>query len=305
MSTEQLIIILTGVSVIVVFVLSHSKVSRTWKVFLFIFFLAIVISSTILQVLNLKKKESKQAAHEAKLDRIETHVKASLGFEGHIEAARDYRGTGKTGEAICEVQCALKKDPNSLLALNLLAVLYTDKRDYDSAILAYTKIKKGLADSSTTAGSDKYIYHRNFGKAYMAKNMWTEAKEELSQCLSLNDDDLMSHLYLAKTLDRLNEWHEVYDLCKKGVAKFPDVAPLYNFLGEACISTSRLDEGEAALLKAIQADSTFGQPYLFLAVIYYVRKEHEKSAKLVEKALQLDPSLAEDIEILKDKKLLP
>jgi tetratricopeptide (TPR) repeat protein len=305
MSTEQFIILLASVEAIAVFVLSFTKVSRGWKTILFILFLGIVFCSSTLKLSHVKEKESQEAAQKTKIDQIDTHVKASLTFQDYIEAARMNRQAGRIDEAIYDVKCALKMNPKSAPALNLLAVLYSDKGDYDSEIETYTKIKKGLADSTLTyINTAEYIYHRNFGRAYIRKNRWTEAKDELRQCLSLNDNCLTCYLDLAKTLDRLKEWQELYDVCKKGIAKFPSSAPLYNLLGEACVVTSRLGEAELVLLKAVEADSTFGQPYLFLGVIYSIAKELEKSARFVDKALELDPTLATDIEILKQKKLL-
>jgi tetratricopeptide (TPR) repeat protein len=305
MSTEQLITILAGVGAIILFALSHRKVAKTWKILLSVLFLAVIIFSTTLNWFYLEKKESKEAEHETKMDQIDTHVRASLSFNGYIEAARMNRQARRTDEAIYDVECALKKDPKSAAALNLLAVLYYDKGDYDSAIETYTKIKKGLADSSITISTREDLYHRNFGEAYMAKNMWTEAKEELQECLCLNDSNLECYFDLARTLNELKEWQELYNLCKNGVAKFPTSAPLCNFLGLACIEMTRLDEGEAALLKAIQADSTFGQPHLFLAIIYFLKKQPKESESFINKALKLNPTLAKDVEILKEKKLLP
>ncbi len=304
MSTQQLVTILSLAAAIILFALSHTKVAKTWKIVLSILFIAVMLFSTKLNWSYLKKKKAKEVAQEKKMDQIDTHVKASLTFQDYIEAARMNRRAERTDEAIYDVECALKKEPKSASALNLLAVLYYDKAAYDSAIQTYAKIKEGLADSSIMISIREDLFHRNFGEAYMAKNMWTEAEEELRQCLSLNENDLTCYVDLATTLDRLKEWQELYNLCKKGVTKFPSSPPLYNFLGKACIATSRFDEGEAALLKAIEADSTLGQPYLFLGVIYFLRKEHKKSARFVDKALELDPTLAKDIDTLKQKKLL-
>ena len=305
MSTEQLIIILAGVSVIVVFVLSHSKVSRTWKIFLFICFLAIVISSTILQVLNLKKKKTKEAAHEIRINQIDTHIRASLSFEDYVEAARMNRQAGRIDAAMYDVSCALERNRKSAIAQNLLGVLYFEKEEFDSAIQVFTEIKEGLVDSDMTMGDAEYIYHRNFGEAYARKGMWKEAEEEFRQCLSLKEDYVTCHLNLATVLETLQEWQDLYNLCKEGVFKFPTSPDIYNFLGKACIATGRLDEGELVIMQLVAIDSTFGLPYILLATIYLLRKEPQKSTELVEKALQLDPSLAKVIEILKEEKLLP
>jgi tetratricopeptide (TPR) repeat protein len=306
MSTEQFIIILAGVSAIIVFVLSHMKVSKVFKALLFILFPAIIICSTILQVSYLKKKETKETAREIKIDQIDTHIKASLTFEDYIEAARMNRQDGRTDEAIHDVECALERIPNSGQALNLLGVLYSEKGDIDSAIEQYTKIKKGLETGSITVGDtkNKALFFMNYGKAYAQKHMWIDAKEQYTNALSLYDGDLNCYVQLAAMLSNLAQWDELYSLCKVGLTKFPSSCQVYTGFGLACINLSRFDEGEGALLKAIQVDSTCGQSYLLLGRVYFLRKEYQKSASSVDRALQLDPTLTQSVESMKQKGLL-
>jgi len=306
MSTQQLIIIFSGVGAIIVFALSHTKIAKGWKILFSILFLACIVSSSILNWSYTEKKENKEVVFEKKFDQLDTHLKASMSFEDYIQAARLNRKEGRTVEAIYDVERALEKEPNSPIALNLLGVLCNTKGDYDRALEAYQRIKRGLADSIMVIRPEQNIdiYHRNFGKAYMSKNMWREAKAELLQSLSLNDSDLICYVDLAKTLNMLNEWEELYDVCKKGIIYFPNSAQLHSFLGLACICISRFDEAEAVLLRAIQVDSTFAEPYLSLGVVYFFRQQPEKSSKFVERSLRLDPSLAKDVEILRAKKYL-
>jgi tetratricopeptide (TPR) repeat protein len=247
------------------------------------------------------KKEIKEAEFETKIDQIDTHVKASLTFNDYIQAADLNRKAGRIDEAIYDVERALEKDPKSAMALNLLGVLYYDKGDYDKAIEPFQKIKKGFADSSIVIKSGAYLYHRNFAEAYIAKNMWKEAKEELLQCMSLNDKDNRCYLRLALALEGLKDWQGLYDLCKKGIILFPNSALLYNFLGKTCIFMFKLDEAEVAFLNAIQADSTFEQPYLNLALIYFLRNEPEKSERFMEHALRVNPASAKEVEDLRSK----
>ena len=70
------------------------------------------------------------------------------------------------------------------------------------------------------------------------------------------------------------------------------------------MAMSNYEDGEKALLSAIKVDSTFGQPYLLLAVIYHLRKDNGRSTLFRDKGFKLDPTLSKDIQILKEKKLL-
>jgi tetratricopeptide (TPR) repeat protein len=305
LSDQQIIIIISNVGATIAFALSHIKIMKGWKIFFSFLFLLCIITSLIVNLHYLRKKEAKEAEFEIKINQIDTNVKASLTFNDYIQAADLNRKAGRIDEAIYDVERALEKEPKSAMALNLLGVLDIDKGDYDNAIETFEKLKKGKADSSIVIGKGEYIFHGNFGEAYLRKKMWKEAKEEFTQCLSLNDRDLSCYIKLATTLDELNDIQGEYDVCKKGTTVFPNSASLHACVGKACINMSRLDEAESSFLQAIRVDSTFGPPYMLLGVIYFHRKQSEKSARLVEKALNLDSSLVESVKILRTKKLLP
>jgi len=301
LSDQQIIIIITSAVAIISFALSHIKIAKGWKILFSCLFLICIFSSLILNLLYLRKKEVKELALETKIDQIDTHLEASLTFSEYIQAARLNRRMGRIDEAIYDTERALEKNPNSETALNLLGVLYLDKEYYDKAIEAFEKIKKGLADSSIVIKAGEYMFHRNFGHAYLTKKMWKEAKEEFLKCLSLNESEMYCYIGLANTLEKLNDWKGLYDLCKKGIIFFPNSALLDNFLGKACIFMSRLDEAEVAFLDAIQADSTFEQPYLLLALIYFLRNEPEKSERFLKDALRVNPASAKEVEELRSK----
>ena len=304
MITQQLIIILTGTVAIITFVLSQTKIAKELKIFLAVVFFACVVTTSVLHWVHLQEKEVKEDVFETKIDQIDTHLTASLTVQDFIKAARINRAADRITEAIYDTEKAVEMDSRSVVALNLLAVLYTEKGEYDEAIKSYIKIKEGLNDSTMTIDRDEYIYHTNFGKAYMHKGMWEQAKQEFQQCLTLNDSNLTCYLYLAKILDQLNDLQQLYDVSKKGATLFNYSAPLHNFLGKACIAKSRFDEAEQALLKAVNADSTFGQPYLFLGVVYFKKNQPEKSLEFVKTAISLDRTLVNDVEILRAKKML-
>jgi tetratricopeptide (TPR) repeat protein len=304
MNTQQLIIIFSGAGAIIAHLLSHTKVTKALKILLGILCLTCIVTTSTLYWFDLEKKEIKEKAQETKIDQIDTHLTASLTVQDFIKAARINREADRITEAIYDAEKVVEMDSRSVVALNLLAVLYTEKGEYDEAIKNYIKIKEGLNDSTMSIDRDEYIYHTNFGKAYMHKGMWEQAKQEFQQCLTLNDSNLTCYLYLAKILDQLNDLQQLYEVSKKGATLFNCSAPLHNFLGKACIAKSRFDEAEQALLKAVEADSTFGQPHLFLGVVYFKKNQPKKSQEFVKTAISLDPTLVNDVEILRGKKLL-
>jgi tetratricopeptide (TPR) repeat protein len=301
MRNQQIIIIFTSAGAIIAFLVSFAKIAKALKILLRALVIACIVVSSVFNWSYIEKKETKEVAFEKKIEQLDTHLKASMTFEDYIQAARLNRKEGKIVEAIQDAERALEEVPNSETVLNLLGVLYTDKGDYDKAIEAFEKIKKGFADSSIVKTSGEYLYHRNFAEAYIAKNMWKEAKEEFLKCLSLNEKDMHCYIGLANSLEKLNDWKGLYDLCKKGIILFPNSALLHNFLGKACIFMFKLDEAEVAFQDAIHADSTFEQPYLLLALIYFLRKEPEKSERFLAEALRVNPASAKEVEELRSK----
>ena len=154
---------------------------------------------------------------------------------------------GKLDDALRELETARELDPLSTSPINLLALCYFFRRDYDKALEQW---RKSLEISPNSA-----IAHWNLFSVYMAKSMPGEAIRELEQRLKLkgrtDDAKRISESY------QHGGWREALrvlaQISEKPASKSYDpweVATVYSYLGDK-------DQAFAWLRKAIEARTSF------------------------------------------------
>jgi TolB-like protein/Tfp pilus assembly protein PilF len=170
----------------------------------------------------------------------------------NLPSARFYYATylesaGKLDDALRELDTARELDPLSTSPINLLAMCYFFRRDYDKALEQW---RKSLEISPNSA-----IAHFNLFHLYMAKSMPGEAVRELEQRLKLEGrtDDAKR---ISKSYQH-NGWREALrvlaQISEKPSSKSYDpwgVATVYSYLGDK-------DQALAWLRKAIEARTSF------------------------------------------------
>jgi eukaryotic-like serine/threonine-protein kinase len=170
----------------------------------------------------------------------------------NLPSARFYyatylESTGKLDDALRELETARELDPLSTSPINLLAVCYFFRRDYDKALEQW---RKSLEISPNSA-----IAHWNLFSVYMAKSMPGEAIRELEERLKLesrtDDAKRISESY------QHSGWREALrvlaQISEKPSSKSYDpwgVANAYSYLGDK-------DQAFAWLRKAIEARTSF------------------------------------------------
>ncbi|MGE5109685.1 MAG: protein kinase domain-containing protein [Acidobacteriaceae bacterium] len=170
----------------------------------------------------------------------------------NLPSARFYYATylesaGKLDDALRELETARELDPLSTSPINLLAVCYFFRRDYDKALEQW---HKSLEISPNSA-----IAHWNLFHVYMAKSMPREAIAELEQRLNLegrtDDARRISESY------QHSGWRDTLrvlaQISENPSSKSYDpwgVATAYSYLGDK-------DQAFAWLRKAIEARTSF------------------------------------------------
>jgi Tfp pilus assembly protein PilF len=88
------------------------------------------------------------------------------------------------------------------------------------------------------------------------------------------------------------------------IAKHPNYASAYNFLGLTFIQQKDTERGQHAFEKAIELNQNFGEAYTNLAKIYFRQQKLELSEPLLEKAVAADSRNAEALTYLVQVELL-
>lgn len=191
-------------------------------------------------------KVAKDNLHKA-IEQYEALVRLEpKNLNNYVMLGRLYRLNDQNAQAEAIFKRALGADPNSKPALTFLAQLYTDQRDYKSAIEALTKVPESQADSQTLgmlglayAQSHDYehavsTYERAlsedpenqeirhyYAEALIATGKTDEARAELEKILKADPEDGAAHLRLGH-LDRV-EGH--FDQARDELAKAKTLLP--------------------------------------------------------------------------------
>lgn len=115
----------------------------------------------------------------------------------HYNKARELGQTGKSKEAIAELNAAIHLHGNFALAFNELGVQHLKLGELDPAIDALRQAVK--------LSPEAFSPHLNFGVALLNKKDFREAETELKQALKKNEASPTAHMYLGLALINLKD----------------------------------------------------------------------------------------------------
>jgi tetratricopeptide (TPR) repeat protein len=110
----------------------------------------------------------------SKLDSVDESARSGPAGQ-HFAQAEALLHEGDTGKALAEAQTGLKLAPRSIEGLNLVGVIYGQKRDFPRAISAFESALKIDPHSAVT--------HTNLGNVYSAEQKWDLAEKEFQLTL--------------------------------------------------------------------------------------------------------------------------
>jgi Tfp pilus assembly protein PilF len=91
---------------------------------------------------------------------------------------------------------------------------------------------------------------------------------------------------------------------EKAIARYPNYASAYNFLGLAFVEQKQPERGQQAFEKAIELNKNFAEAYANLAKLYFRQQKFALSEPLLEKSVAADPRNAEALTFLVQVELL-
>ncbi|MGH9523360.1 MAG: protein kinase domain-containing protein [Terriglobales bacterium] len=211
----------------------------------------------------------------------------------HFSVGGVYSATGKTAEAIAELQSALKLAPNSDDGYRRLGDAYRAAGQKQEAIAAYqqaTKINPYYWINFNALAGAEFRYGDNDAAMTAYKKVTELAPGELAGWLGI-----------ANTLYQENKWDEAIAAYKKSI----DVKPHYlgySNLGAVYYYKHQYNEAAQAFEKAVQLNPNQEIAIGNLADSYYwsgdkqkANASYDQAIGLALKALQVDPRSAEEM----------
>lgn len=144
--------------------------------------------------------------------------------------------------------------------LHQTAKSFMKQGDYANAVLVLNKSLQIAPDNMSIA--------KDLAMSYYFQKDNIKALETIKPVLDSKDADDQSFQIAGNIYKQLDQRNELEKLYKKGIKKFPESGPLYNELGEAVFTNSKLDAIKY-WEKGIQADPGYSKNYNNAARYYF------------------------------------
>jgi predicted O-linked N-acetylglucosamine transferase (SPINDLY family) len=186
-------------------------------------------------------------------------------------------------EALCNK--ILQKKPKHADSLNLLGLIFYERKNYDAAI---GRIQKALQYDP-----NNFYFHNNLGTAYKAKMKLDEAITCYQKALQLNPNFADAHNNLGTVLQGKRYLDEAMTCYQKALQLNPNFADAYFNLGTAFRVKGQMDEAIACYRKALQLNPNFVEAYNNLGVDFKERGELREALTYFQRVLELSPQFVE------------
>jgi tetratricopeptide (TPR) repeat protein len=193
---------------------------------------------------------------------------------------------GRFEEAKGRANALLKKDPNDVDALVMLANAMSALKDADGAIGQIEEALRVRPNDSST-----FI---NLGAIRFRSGDVAQAESAFKQAVKLAPSSVTAHLALANYLWATGRAAETEDAIKHAVSLEPEHVLANRMLAALYIATKRPDLAEQPLLTVVRASST-PSSRLMLADYYTGTQRHDEAIRLL-KELSGDPQASADAE---------
>jgi len=245
--------------------------------------------------------------------------KQSLEFENtpnaHIALALAYMRAQRTDEALAEIDPITKSDPKNADAWDVQGKLFMDKKQWRPATESLTRslelqsnvmvayalataylnlhenqkaeiIFKRLGDAT----GDRASLHIMVGRAYQNAGMMDEAVREFNRAAALDPKGTRAHYFIGLLYMAQNEWVATPQ-AREQFAEEIKVNPQdffgNFFLGYIDNSDKMYDDSDRYLKAAALDKPDWPEPYLYMGLNAYARRDNQKAEELLRKAIAL------------------
>lgn len=184
---------------------------------------------------------------------------------------RDYR------TAVAQWSKALGQDPKQAMLHIPRAHAWVRLQELDSAIADLTQLAQRLEtaehDSLMKAYFSKEFLYYAIGMLHGSRGRYPEARAAFEHALAENLGFYMAHARLSGTLVALADTTTALSELETAILIRPDDPLVLIYDGNLLVSTGRVAEGEKRIRAALQADSDYALPHIFLGMAAEARHD--------------------------------
>jgi len=144
---------------------------------------------------------------------------------------------------------------------------------------------------------DSFELRDMLGTFYMYLELTEKAREQFEKAASLNPKDYLAFYNIAYIDLDAKKYDDAMENLRRAIEARPDYAPALNAIGSLLIREQRLSEAESYFRKAVEFDPLYPAANANLGRLLLEHRDEKKRQEgrsYIEKALKLDPSLAQD-----------
>ncbi len=205
-------------------------------------------------------------------------ISSQATVESYVNEAKQLKQEGKLDESINKYLAALKLNPDFISALNQLAVIYEEQREFDKAITYFHKVihlQKNKDDSQAYAKAEirlALVYLKQ-GKTEDAITIYQSAIDKDSQL------PIWVYNQLGNALDQNDRVDEAITIYQKAIQLYPDDFNLYLRVAPLYTQTGNLESAIESYKQAIQLKSDLSfSVYANLANILRQQGQEQEAA---------------------------
>ena len=218
---------------------------------------------------------------------FQTTHNIGLGHNIHNNIGNTYDRTGRFGEAIDELEEAIRLNPGYIEAHNNLAVATYKNGDTDEAIELLHKAKELYPQYAEA--------HSNLGNIYAGAGRFDEAVRELEEAIRLNPGFAGGYNNLGNIYAELDRTDEAIEKFREALAIDPDYALAHNNLGNLFAESGRYDEAAIEVEEAIRTAPGLVEGYNGLGCVYYELGSMDKAVYAWTRGVLLEPEILKSV----------
>jgi rhomboid protease GluP len=161
-----------------------------------------------------------------------------------LTSIRHLLSTGKTDEALKQLQELTTREPGLAQAQSMLGTIYFSRQNYPAGLTAF---EKAYADDP----KDQSI-QRKLGAAYLTLGKFEQANAYYKTLVAANSNDALTHLGLGQSYLSMGQFDSAIPEFQKAVALKPEMPQPRHMLAQAQIRAGRFADAQQTYTRLVQ-----------------------------------------------------
>ena len=179
----------------------------------------------------------------------------------------------------------LKINPNHSQALNNIAVIFTNLKEYQKAKECYQK--------AIEINPSYQAAHNNLGTIFTNLKEYHKAKKCHEKAIEINPNYSDAHYKLGIVFKELREHQKAKDCYQKAIEINPNYQAAHNNLGNIFKKLGENEKAKNCFEKAIKINPNYADAHYNLGNIFKELGENEKAKNCYVKAIEINPNYAD------------